>query len=50
VLTELRFIEQDRAEKLKQKSEMDRLINRLKAQATRSLEPGSKNETKLWSL
>jgi alpha-1,4-N-acetylglucosaminyltransferase EXTL3 len=35
VLTELRYIEQDRAEKLKQKSEMDRLINRLKAQATR---------------
>jgi alpha-1,4-N-acetylglucosaminyltransferase EXTL3 len=35
VLTELRYIEQDRAEKLKQKSEMDRLINRLKAEATR---------------
>lgn len=35
VLTELRYIEQDRAEKLKQKSEMDRLISRLKAEATR---------------
>ena len=35
VLTELRYIEQDRAEKLKQKSEMDRLINKLKGQATR---------------
>ena len=35
VLTELRYIEKDRAEKLKQKSEMDRLIDKLKAQATR---------------
>jgi alpha-1,4-N-acetylglucosaminyltransferase EXTL3 len=35
VLTELRYIEKDRAEKLKQKSEMDRLIEKLKAQATR---------------